>query len=108
LFACHFLAIFTTWVSQKTLCKISLKCEKNIWGYDPYKSFSFGEFLENFAKKTRFLDWVLPNLEHLLPTYKSPNNKRITKENLVSYLLCNQIWLDHPFANVATPQKLFF
>ncbi len=25
----------------------------------------------------------------------------------MSYLLCNQIWLDPPFANVATPQKLF-
>jgi hypothetical protein len=52
LFACHFLAKFTTGVSQKTLCKISLKSEKNIWGYnDPCKSFSFGDFWKILPKR---------------------------------------------------------
>jgi hypothetical protein len=61
LFACHLLAIFTTGVSQKTLCKTSLKCEKNIWGYDPYKSFSFWRFLEKFGQKDKVLGLGLPD-----------------------------------------------
>lgn len=65
------------------------------------------EIFGKFCQTDKVLGLGLPNSEHLLPSYKSPNSKRITKENLVSYLLCNQIWLDPPFANVATPQKLF-
>ncbi len=76
-------------------------------GLQPLQKAFLLEIFGKFCPKDKVLGLGLPDLEHLLPSYKSPNSKRITKENLVSYLLCNQIWLDPPFANVVTQQKLF-
>jgi hypothetical protein len=65
------------------------------------------EIFGKFCQTDKVLGLGLPNSEHLLPSYKSPNSKRITKENLVSYLLCNQIWLDPPLLPMWLHHKSF-